>query len=115
MINPSLHIDDIPVIDLADGLAKDPAALADTVRHICHDVGLFVVTNHGVAKDVVDDAFRVGKALFSLPREQKLLIDKRLSPHFRGWEAEVPSIQTTNRISVSRLICGVNIRQEILR
>ena len=88
MINPALHIDDIPVINLADGLAKDPAALADTVRHICHDVGLFVVTNHGVAKDVVDDAFRVGKALFSLPREQKLLIDKRLSPHFRGWEAE---------------------------
>jgi len=88
MINPVRHIEGIPVINLADGLARDPAVLADTVRHICHQVGLFVVTNHGVANDVVEDVFRVGKALFSLPTEQKVLIDKRLSPHFRGWEAE---------------------------
>ena len=82
------YIDGIPVINLAAGLSADRAVLAGTVRDICHHVGLFVVTNHGVANDVVDDAFRVGQALFNLPLEQKRLIDKQRSPHFRGWEAE---------------------------
>jgi len=82
------NIDEIPIVDLGQGLSGDRAQLADSLREICHNVGIFILTNHGVSKSLVEDTFRIGKTIFSLPQEQKLLIDKRQSPHFRGWEGE---------------------------
>ena len=88
LLKPLPKIDDIPIIDLGKELACNPAALAETLRDICHNVGFFIVTNHGVPKGVIDDTFSMGRKIFSLPAEQKRLIDKRQSRHFRGWEAE---------------------------
>ena len=45
-------------------------------------------TNHGVGQDLIDSVFSLSRTFFRLPLDQKLLIDKRNSRHFRGWEPE---------------------------
>lgn len=84
------HFSQIPVVDLTpwQGSAEQRASLAAEVRDICHHVGFFVVVNHGINPQFVAAVFAMMRKLFSLPLEQKLKIDKRLSRHFRGWEAE---------------------------
>lgn len=76
----------IPIVDLAN--VPNDAALAETVRDICHEIGFFVVVNHGVPTELTAAVFAMMRQFFSLPAEQKQLIDKRVSRHFRGWEAE---------------------------
>jgi isopenicillin N synthase-like dioxygenase len=75
---------------------QDRAALAESVCDVCHDVGFFVLVDHGVDPRLVDSVFSLSRRLFDLPLEKKLLIDKRRSRHFRGWEA-VGSEYTNNR------------------
>jgi len=89
---------EIPVVDFADWRGSDQARarLADEVCEICHTVGFFVAVNHGIDRQVVNSTFAIARRLFDLPLEQKLLIDKRNSPHFRGWEA-VGAEYTNNR------------------
>lgn len=67
---------------------RDRAAMADEVRQICHDIGFFLLTDHGIDDGFIDRVFATMHDLFALDHEQKLLIDKRRSPHFRGWEGE---------------------------
>jgi isopenicillin N synthase-like dioxygenase len=89
---------EIPIVDLArwHGRSEERLALADEVRSISHDVGFFMVVNHGVDRGFVDSIFELMERLFALPIEQKTLIDKRRSRHFRGWE-QVGSEYTNNR------------------
>jgi isopenicillin N synthase-like dioxygenase len=89
---------EIPIVDLArwHGRPEERAALADEIRSISHDVGFFMVVNHGVDRGFVDSIFELMERLFALPVEQKALIDKRCSRHFRGWE-QVGSEYTNNR------------------
>jgi len=77
---------EIPIVDL-DRQAEE-AALADELRRICHEVGFFVVVNHGVPAELTDAVFAMMRRFFALPVDDKLRIDKRASRHFRGWEAE---------------------------
>lgn len=87
---------EIPIIDLDTALREDPLQLAEQLRDICHNVGFFIVTNHGISSDVVSSTFDIGKTLFALPLHQKQLIDKRKSPYFRGWEAEGAEFTNNN-------------------
>lgn len=87
----------IPIVDLGSDMPADE--LARRVTDICHDIGFFVVVNHGVAADFVDSIFDMMARFFALPDEQKLLIDERNSPHFRGWEA-LGSESTNNRADI---------------
>jgi isopenicillin N synthase-like dioxygenase len=97
--------DEIPLVDLTDltGTPGERAALADRVCAICHEVGFMVVQNHGVDSLVVDDVFDLMQRFFALDDGRKALIDKRTSPHFRGWEA-VGSEFTNNRVDVREQI-----------
>jgi isopenicillin N synthase-like dioxygenase len=81
---------DVPVVDLsaAMGTRGEREALAHQLGEICHHVGFALITNHGIKREVVDDVFQASANLFDLPIETKLLIDKRTSRHFRGWEPE---------------------------
>ena len=82
------HFATIPVVDLG-ALRAGPAAraeLAGRVGRIAHEVGFFVAVNHGVRAQLVDDLFAMMRRFFELGAEQKALIDKQTSPHFRGWE-----------------------------
>ena len=92
---------EIPILDLSaiDGRA----ALADEMREICHEIGFFVVTNHGVDPALVRGIFDSMQTFFALPESAKLLIDKRASRHFRGWEP-VGAESTNNRPDIREQI-----------
>lgn len=84
----------IPVIDLQAGLSE--RQLSQQLASICHHVGFFQVINHGIQQSLIDALFTTMHRLFALPEQQKLIIDKRRSRHFRGWEA-VGTEFTNNR------------------
>ena len=76
----------IPVVDLAAESRAGTTELAQKLGQICHEVGFFLVVNHGVPQSLTDTAFAKSAEFFALSAEQKLSIDKRESRHFRGWE-----------------------------
>tara|TARA_Y100001934_G_C12299779_1_gene749272 strand:- start:161 stop:1222 length:1062 start_codon:yes stop_codon:yes gene_type:complete len=81
---------EIPIVDIS-GLAapgEHRSALSEKVRAALHEVGFLIVTGHGVEDELVDAVFGAAREFFDLPVEQKRLIDKRNSRHFRGWEPE---------------------------
>lgn len=91
----------IPVVEF--GRAREPRVpfvvhneRARQIADICHEVGFFVVTDHGVPAEVITGAFGASRAFFAMPEVDKLSIDKRKSPHFRGWEP-VGAESTNNR------------------
>lgn len=96
--------DAIPIVDLAaiDDPEQRPA-LADELCRTCHEVGFAVLSNHGISSRLVDDVFDLMERFFALDDSDKRLIDKRRSPHFRGWEA-VGSEFTNNRVDVREQI-----------
>lgn len=66
--------------------AVDPHAAAAELVEMCHGVGFFTITDHGVPSEFVEHYFSLLEAFFALPDDTKALVDKRNSPHFRGWE-----------------------------
>ena len=97
--------DEIPLVDLGsvEGTPTQRAALAERVCTIAHEVGFMIITDHGVDASVVDDVFDLMRQFFALDEETRALIDKRASPHFRGWES-VGSEFTNNRVDVREQI-----------
>lgn len=84
---------ELPGFDLGQWRdSKDNAAtrkqLADNLCLACHEVGFFLLSNHGIEQSLIDEVFGVSKTFFDLPREDRQSIDKRKSRHFRGWEAQ---------------------------
>ena len=96
-MNINASFNSIPVVDLArwQGCAAEKQKFARELCDICHHVGFFQVINHDIDNEFMDDLFAMIKQLFALPKDQKLLIDKRQSRHFRGWE-DVGSEYTNN-------------------
>jgi isopenicillin N synthase-like dioxygenase len=97
--------DQIPVVDLTNLFDDGPAfeQLAQDLCQICHEVGFFLVTNHGVDTALVSDVFDMMHRFFALEAAQKMLIDKRASRHFRGWEP-VGTEYTNNRPDIREQI-----------
>lgn len=88
----------IPSFSLADWRAStDEAATAADLLAMCHGVGFFFLTDHGVPQAFIDEYFGLLERFFALPEATKALIDKRQSPHFRGWE-RVGAELTNNRV-----------------
>ena len=92
------HFADVPIIDLSPLREGTEARveLAERLAVICHEVGFFVIVNHGIERAVVENVFDSMRTFFSLPEADKSLIDKRASRHFRGWEP-VGTESTNNR------------------
>ena len=95
----------VPIIDLGalhgDETRRDE--LAERLCAVCHEVGFALLSNHGIAPELVDDVFSLMERFFALDESQRALIDKTRSPHFRGWEA-VGSEYTNNRVDVREQI-----------
>jgi isopenicillin N synthase-like dioxygenase len=89
---------DIPTVSLREWRAPsgDREAFASKLTTICHEVGFFYLVDHGVEQSFVERYFALMADFFALPTEVKATIDKRLSPHFRGWE-RVGAELTDNR------------------
>ena len=78
----------IPVLDLStarrpDG-AFDPAFIGQ-LREAAHSVGFFQIINYGAAASQAEELLSVMKQFFVLPIEERLELDNRNSPHFRGY------------------------------
>ena len=71
----------IPIIDLGDYLAGKKGALATLatqLRNACETVGFFYISNHGVPKKLIEDAFAENQRFHAQPIEdkRKLKIDQ---------------------------------------
>ncbi len=79
-----------PIVDFSayHSSPDERLVLAQKLKKICHEIGFFVIKNHGIPSRVIDQAFGYSQDFFALPIEKKKLIDKRKSPYFRGWEGE---------------------------
>lgn len=89
----------IPVISLAEwrGSEEDQLSLARELVAACHQVGFFLLTDHGIDQDLIDRYFAALKQFFALPEATKAQMVKANSRHFRGWEA-VGAELTNNRV-----------------
>ncbi len=96
---------EIPIVDLTPLYEDGPAfdRLAAELCSICHHVGFFLVTDHGIDAELADRVFDMMHRFFDLSPEQKALIDKRASRHFRGWEP-VGTEFTNNRPDIREQI-----------
>ncbi|KZT11804.1 Clavaminate synthase-like protein [Laetiporus sulphureus 93-53] len=78
----------LPIIDLSSVSSNDPAvrkALSYAVRDACVNVGFFYVRNHGIPEATIEHALSVAKEYFALPVEEKLKLDIRNTPNFKGY------------------------------
>ncbi|MGB8858590.1 MAG: 2-oxoglutarate and iron-dependent oxygenase domain-containing protein [Ilumatobacteraceae bacterium] len=92
----------IPSFSLADWrnastVEADEQLVAARLLEMCHGVGFLFLTEHGVPQGFLDHYFDLLEQFFALPEQTKALIDKRNSPHFRGWE-RVGAELTANRV-----------------
>lgn len=72
----------LPVIDFGRwlrGSPEDKKAVAHDLAEACRHVGFVYVVNHGVAPELLDEAFAWSRRLFDLPEETKML-----APHPPG-------------------------------
>ncbi|MEZ0068943.1 isopenicillin N synthase-like dioxygenase [Streptacidiphilus sp. MAP12-20] len=68
----------LPVIDLAH---LDREALHRAAR----DVGFFQLIGHGISQAEIDGLLAASRAFFALPEADRVALDNRNSPHFRGY------------------------------
>jgi isopenicillin N synthase-like dioxygenase len=111
----------IPEVDLA-GWTADPAAFADRVREICHEIGFFQLVGHGIDAEFVERHIEQQRRFFALSEATKATIDKALSPHFRGWErigAELtgglPDLREQLDLSTENPVRGLDLDPAYLR
>lgn len=90
-------------LDRLRGSDDDRRTLADELTAVYHDIGFAVLVDHGLPDGFIDEIFDMMATFFALPDEQKRLIDKAASPHFRGWES-VGTEFTNNRPDIREQI-----------
>lgn len=87
----------IPEVSLASASGPGRADLARGLVRVGHEVGFLTLVDHGIDEGFIARYFAALESFFALPEDVKAHIDKRLSPHFRGWE-QVGSELTDNRV-----------------
>jgi isopenicillin N synthase-like dioxygenase len=78
----------IPVLDLGAARQADGSfspEFIERLRDATHRVGFFQVTGYGGAPGQAEDLLAIIKRFFDLPLEERMKLDNRLSPHFRGY------------------------------
>ncbi|CEA06882.1 2-oxoglutarate-dependent ethylene/succinate-forming enzyme [Arthrobacter saudimassiliensis] len=78
----------IPVLDLSTARRPDGTfnpEFIDQLREATHRIGFFQLVGYGPAEQMVEPLFEVTKRFFDLPLEDRLELDNRRSPHFRGY------------------------------
>ncbi|CAM6087830.1 unnamed protein product [Calypogeia fissa] len=78
----------IEVLDMEEYFSGDTARVAkfcEHLREICHKVGFFYVKNHRVPQDLCDSFLQLGREFFDMPFKEKMRLDYRNSPQFRGY------------------------------
>jgi isopenicillin N synthase-like dioxygenase len=78
----------VPLLDLSKYNPNDLLAskeFLDDLYKAMTEVGFFYITNHGVSLELQTKAMQVIKTFFELPLEEKLKVELKNSPHFRGY------------------------------
>lgn len=78
----------IPVLDLGTARQADGSFSPDFIeqlRYATHNVGFFQITDYGAAPGQPEQLLDTIRRFFGLPLEERLKLDNRLSPHFRGY------------------------------
>jgi isopenicillin N synthase-like dioxygenase len=78
----------IPVLRLdeaRDATGRLRPAFLDSLRTALHEVGFLQLTHFGAAPEQVADLQATTRRFFDLPLADRLALDNRLSPHFRGY------------------------------
>ncbi|WP_026819382.1 isopenicillin N synthase family dioxygenase [Arthrobacter castelli] len=78
----------IPVLDMSTARLADGnfnPEFIDQLRDAAHRVGFFQITGYGAAEGQVSGLLDSMKRFFDLPLEERLELDNRNSPHFRGY------------------------------
>src|SRR6476660_2941001 len=78
----------IPVLDLSS--ARQPYGsfspeFIEQLRHATHDVGFFQITGYGGRPGQAEELLDLVREFFNLPLTERMKLDNRLSPHFRGY------------------------------
>ena len=69
------EFEDIPILDAGPYLAGEPGAretLAENIRFIQETIGFYVIVNHGVSRELMDNAYSALRRFFALSDEEKL-------------------------------------------
>lgn len=78
----------IPVLDLAAARQSDGSfnpEFIEQLRHATHHVGFFQITGYGASPGQPERLLDLIRRFFALPLEERMKLDNRLSPHFRGY------------------------------
>ncbi len=57
----------------------------EQLRHATHHVGFFQITGYGASPGQPERLLDLIRRFFALPLEERMKLDNRLSPHFRGY------------------------------
>ncbi|GAB2228530.1 hypothetical protein Droror1_Dr00022650 [Drosera rotundifolia] len=89
-----LECENVPEIDL--GSDVEPSSVIQQIRDACRLYGFFLVVNHGVSREMMEEMIKVGHEFFNLPLEEKMklysedpLKTTRLSTSFNVKKEEV--------------------------
>jgi isopenicillin N synthase-like dioxygenase len=99
----------IPTIDFLAWTSPfnvSPADRLETARELveaCHNAGFVYITNHGIAPELVEEAFAMTKKFFDLPTEKKMLAANAGVQSFRGYSW--PGLEKAGAISEE----GINV------
>ena len=78
----------IPTLRLSDARRPDGSFDPDFLRRLraaAHEVGFFQLTDFGAAPGQIEELTSTTTRFFELPLQEKMTLDNRLSPHFRGY------------------------------
>lgn len=78
----------IPVLDLRSARQADGSfnpEFIEQLRDATHRVGFFQVIGYGGVPGQAEELLALIKRFFDLPLEERMTLDNRLSPHFRGY------------------------------
>jgi isopenicillin N synthase-like dioxygenase len=81
-----IAVDDIPVVDIAALVARDPAGAAAAgaaMREASERIGFFYISGHGVPDALTQGVFSTAARFFALPEEQKAAV--AVNKRHRGW------------------------------
>jgi hypothetical protein len=117
----------IPVIDFLSWTSPfnvSPEDRLETARELveaCHSTGFVYITNHGIAPELLGEAFAMSKKFFDLPTEQKMKAGNKGSQSFRGYSW--PGLESVAAISEEgtkapgseKAVVDFNVRDKIHR
>jgi len=108
--------DEIPIIDIGPAFSGSVAAqtaVAAEIKKAAEEIGFFMIKNHNVPLQVLDESFKQSKRFFDLPEEVKDTINSRDADgtfKYRGYLAKKSQARGDNHES---FFAGTDVDKEI--